>query len=50
MSKEIVDSPSDQEKRLQEAINELINTEPDFVRDMEYLRNVCSLNTPLYPY
>ena len=40
-SKEIVDSVSDQEKRRQEAINEVIYTERDFVRDMEYLRDVC---------
>ena len=40
MSKEIVDSVSDQEKRRQEAINEVIYTERDFVRDMEYLRDV----------
>ena len=39
--KEIVDSVSDQEKRWQEAINEVIYTERDFVRDMEYLRDVC---------
>ena len=41
MPKEIVDSVSDQEKRWQEAINEVIYTERDFVRDMEYLRDVC---------
>jgi hypothetical protein len=41
--KEIVDSVSDQEKRRQEAINEVIYTERDFVRDMEYLRDVCVL-------
>lgn len=37
---EIVASVSDQEKRRQEAINEVIYTEQDFVRDMEYLRDV----------
>ncbi|KAF8916237.1 CNH domain-containing protein [Mucidula mucida] len=37
---EIVDSVSDTEKRRQEAINEVIYTERDFVRDMEYLRDV----------
>ncbi|KIY71876.1 CNH-domain-containing protein [Cylindrobasidium torrendii FP15055 ss-10] len=37
---EIVDSVSDAEKRRQEAINEVIYTERDFVRDMEYLRDV----------
>jgi len=42
--KEIVDSVSDQEKRRQEAINEAIYTERDFVRDMEYLRDVCPLS------
>ena len=47
VSKEIVDSVSDQEKRRQEAINEVIYTERDFVRDMEYLRDVCS---PLDPF
>ena len=40
MSKEIVVGVSDQGKRRQEAINEVIYTERDFVRDMEYLRNV----------
>jgi len=43
VSKEIVDSVSDQEKKRQEAINEVIYTERDFVRDMEYLRDVCFL-------
>ncbi|KIJ55760.1 hypothetical protein M422DRAFT_220565 [Sphaerobolus stellatus SS14] len=37
--KEIVDSVSDMEKKRQEAINEVIYTERDFVRDMEYLRD-----------
>lgn len=37
---EIVDSVSDMEKKRQEAINEVIYTERDFVRDMEYLRDV----------
>lgn len=40
MPKEIVDSVSDTEKKRQEAINEVIYTERDFVRDMEYLRDV----------
>jgi hypothetical protein len=40
---EIVNSVSDQEKRRQEAINEVIYTERDFVRDMEYLRDVSDL-------
>jgi hypothetical protein len=39
---EIVNSVSDTEKRRQEAINEVIYTERDFVRDMEYLRDVCT--------
>lgn len=38
--KEVVDSVSDTEKKRQEAINEVIYTERDFVRDMEYLRDV----------
>jgi hypothetical protein len=38
--KEIFNSVSDEEKKRQEVINELINTERDFVRDMEYLRDV----------
>jgi hypothetical protein len=41
---EVVNSVSDAEKRRQEAINEVIYTERDFVRDMEYLRDV----RPLY--
>ena len=40
VSKEISDTVDDKEKRRQEAINELIYTERDFVRDMEYLRDV----------
>jgi RHO1 GDP-GTP exchange protein 1/2 len=43
VSKEIVDSVSDQEKRRQEAINEVIYTERDFVRALEYLRDVRSV-------
>ena len=38
--KEVADTLSDTEKRRQEAINEVIYTERDFVRDMEYLRDV----------
>jgi hypothetical protein len=38
--KEIADSLTDLEKKRQEAINEVIYTERDFVRDMEYLRDV----------
>ena len=37
---EVVASVSDTEKKRQEAINEVIYTERDFVRDMEYLRDV----------
>ncbi|KAH0582817.1 hypothetical protein H2248_010725 [Termitomyces sp. 'cryptogamus'] len=37
---EIVNSVSDAEKKRQEAINEVIYTERDFVRDMEYLRDM----------
>jgi hypothetical protein len=39
---EIVNNVSEAEKRRQEAINEVIYTEKDFVRDMEYLRDVRS--------
>lgn len=42
---EIVNSVSETEKKRQEAINEVIYTERDFVRDMEYLRDV---DLPLY--
>jgi RHO1 GDP-GTP exchange protein 1/2 len=41
---EIVASVSDAEKKRQEAINEVIYTERDFVRDLEYLRDVSLLN------
>ena len=40
MPQSVVESVSDQEKKRQEAINEVIYTERDFVRDMEYLRDV----------
>ena len=40
--KEVADTLSDTEKRRQEAINEVIYTERDFVRDMEYLKEVGS--------
>jgi hypothetical protein len=40
VSKEIFDSVDDTEKKRQEAINEVIYTERDFVRDLEYLRDV----------
>lgn len=44
MPKKIADSVSDTEMR-QESINEVIYTERDFVRDMEYLRDVCFVNS-----
>ena len=44
---EIVNSVSETEKRRQEAINEVIYTERDFVRDMEYLRDVRFSVLPL---
>lgn len=43
MPQEIVNSVSDVEKRRQEAINEVMYTERDFVRDMEYLRDVRTI-------
>lgn len=46
---EIVNSVSDTEKKRQEAINEVIYTERDFVRDMEYLRDVCFILTLFLP-
>ncbi|KAG8680110.1 RHO1 GDP-GTP exchange protein 2, partial [Ceratobasidium sp. 394] len=39
VSQEVVDSVSETEKKRQEAINEVIYTERDFVRDLEYLRD-----------
>jgi hypothetical protein len=38
---EVIDSTPDLEKKRQEAINEVFYTERDFVRDLEYLRDVC---------
>ncbi|WVW85998.1 hypothetical protein I302_108036 [Kwoniella bestiolae CBS 10118] len=38
VSQEILDSVDDTEKKRQEAINEVIYTERDFVRDLEYLK------------
>lgn len=46
MPQEIVNSVSDMEKRRQEAINEVMYTERDFVRDMEYLRDVRTIAPP----
>lgn len=40
MPQEIADSTSDSEKKRQEALNEVFYTERDFVRDLEYLRDV----------
>lgn len=48
MPQEIVNSVSDQEKKRQESINEVIYTERDFVRDMEYLRDVSFIYTSHY--
>lgn len=39
VSKEVFDSLDDTERKRQEAINEVIYTERDFVADMEYLRD-----------
>jgi hypothetical protein len=46
VSKEIFDSVDDTEKKRQEAINEVIYTERDFVRDLEYLRDVSCREPP----
>lgn len=39
VSKEVADSVSDKEKKRQEVISELMYTERDFVKDLEYLRD-----------
>lgn len=39
VSKEVLDSVSEQERKRQELINEVVYTERDFVRDLEYLRD-----------
>ena len=39
VSKEILDSVDDTEKKRQEAINEVMYTERDFVRDLEFLKD-----------
>lgn len=44
VSKDISDSVDDTEKKRQEVINELIYTERDFVRDLEYLRDVSTVS------
>lgn len=48
VSKEISDSVSDKEKKRQEVISELMYTERDFVKDLEYLRDfwIKPLRTP----
>lgn len=48
VSKEVSDSVSDQEKRRQEVISEIMYTERDFVKDLEYLRDfwIKPLRTP----
>lgn len=43
--KEVIESCSSEEIKRQEAINEVIYTEQDFVRDLEYLRDVSELYT-----
>jgi hypothetical protein len=45
VSQEVADSVSEKERRRQEAINEVIYTERDFVRDMEYLRDVSLISS-----
>lgn len=47
---EIVNSVSETEKKRQEAINEVIYTERDFVRDLEYLRDVSFHFLPLHTH
>lgn len=39
VSKEVLESVSETERRRQELINEVVQTERDFVRDLEYLRD-----------
>ncbi|KAI6823766.1 citron like protein [Hortaea werneckii] len=48
VSKEISDSVSDKEKKRQEVISEIMYTERDFVKDLEYLRDfwIKPLRTP----
>lgn len=43
---DVAEKTSDQEKRRQEALNEVFYTERDFVRDMEYLQNVGQRRRP----
>lgn len=48
VSKEVSDSVSDKEKKRQEVISEIMYTERDFVKDLEYLRDfwIKPLRTP----
>ncbi|KAK5136728.1 hypothetical protein LTR08_002382 [Meristemomyces frigidus] len=48
VSKEVSDSVTDREKKRQEVISELMYTERDFVKDLEYLRDfwIKPLRTP----
>lgn len=46
VSKEVADSVGDREKKRQEVISELLYTERDFVKDLEYLRDFWM--KPLY--
>lgn len=43
VSKEIADSVSEREKKRQEVISEIVYTERDFVKDLEYLRDLWIL-------
>jgi hypothetical protein len=42
VSKEVLETVEPEERKRQEAINEFIFTERDFVKDLEYLRDVSS--------
>ena len=44
----MADATSDTEKKRQEVYNEVFYTERDFVRDMEYLRDVSFSPTPCF--
>ena len=50
VSQAVLDSVGDEERKRQEAINELIFTERDFVKDMEYLRDVRSFRRASGPF
>ena len=53
VSKEVADSVNEKEKKRQEIISEIMYTERDFVKDLEYLRDFwmkpLRLNTVIYP-